>query len=74
MIARNRHMKEGRASCALVLLGALLILARATASSIGFRQIEIPDLPGKPLSIGVWYPSSSPLLPTLSSLFARWLL
>ena len=42
----------------VVAIGLLLLLVRASASEVGFRQIQVPDVPGKPLAAGVWYPSS----------------
>ncbi len=37
----------------------LLFTLRAWATNVGFQQIEIPDLPGKPLTTGIWYPTNS---------------
>ena len=36
---------------------ALLVFAGPSAADAGFRQIDVPDLPGRPLTIGIWYPS-----------------
>lgn len=44
---------------AVAVVAALLIRVCSSAADVGFRQIEIPDSPGKPLAIGIWYPSSS---------------
>lgn len=43
----------------VAVLGALLIVVRASAADVGFRQVQVPDPPSKPLAIGIWYPSSS---------------
>ena len=43
----------------VAVVAALLIPICSTAADVGFRQIEIPDPPSKPLAIGIWYPSSS---------------
>jgi len=39
-------------------IGLLLFFGRAAASQAGFRQLQVPDPPGKPLVVGIWYPSS----------------
>jgi predicted dienelactone hydrolase len=39
-------------------IGVLLLFGRASASEVGFRQLQVPDPPGKPLAAGIWYPSS----------------
>lgn len=39
-------------------IGLLLLFSRAAASEAGFRQLQVPDPPGKPLAVGIWYPSS----------------
>ena len=44
---------------AVAIVAALVILVCSSAADVGFRQIEIPDPPSKPLAIGIWYPSSS---------------
>jgi len=44
---------------AFAIVAALLIGVCSTGADVGFRQIEIPDPPRKPLAIGIWYPSSS---------------
>lgn len=38
---------------------ALLVFAGSSAAGAGFRQIDVPDLPGRPLTIGIWYPTSA---------------
>ena len=37
---------------------ALLAFASSPAPAAGFRQIDVPDPPGRPLIIGIWFPSS----------------
>jgi|SRR4029453_15276505 hypothetical protein len=44
---------------AVAVVAAILILVCSFAADVGFRQIEIPDPPSKPLAIGISYPSSS---------------
>src|SRR5215510_7646801 len=36
-----------------------LVLAKACVASVGFQQLTVPDPNGKPLSVGIWYPSQS---------------
>ena len=43
----------------VVVLGAFLSVARASDLSVGFCQIRIPDPPGKPLSVALWYPTGA---------------
>ena len=35
----------------------LTILAAPALATVGFQQVSVPDPKGKPLSVGVWYPS-----------------
>jgi predicted dienelactone hydrolase len=43
------------------LLAALAALAAAPAvANVGYMHLEIPDPTGKPLEIGIWYPSDAP--------------
>ena len=44
---------------ALALLTVLLIFACFSVADVGFQQIQVPDPPTKPLTTGIWYPSSS---------------
>jgi predicted dienelactone hydrolase len=59
MVAMDGYLRRGCMRFSVAVLGVLLILARASPIDIGFRQIQVPDPPGKPLTIGIWYPSSS---------------
>lgn len=38
---------------------ALVLFAGSSAAAAGFRQIDVPDPPGRPLTIGIWFPSSA---------------
>lgn len=38
---------------------ALLVFSSSYAAAAGFRQIDVPDPPGRPLTIGIWFPSSA---------------
>lgn len=40
-------------------VAALLLFAGSSAAGAGFRQIDVPDPPGRPLTIGIWFPSSA---------------
>ncbi|HKW63980.1 MAG TPA: dienelactone hydrolase family protein [Candidatus Acidoferrum sp.] len=44
---------------AVAIVVTLLVFAGSSAPSPGFRQIDIPDPPGKPITIGIWYPSNA---------------
>jgi predicted dienelactone hydrolase len=44
---------------AVAVVAAILIPVCSFAADVGFRQIEIPDPPSKPLAVGISYPSSS---------------
>lgn len=50
------------------LVGALLVYALSNAlytkRPVGFAMVEAPDPPGKPIPIGVWYPTDARPLPT----------
>ena len=38
---------------------ALLLFASSSAAAAGFRQIDVPDPPGRPLTIGIWFPTNA---------------
>lgn len=38
---------------------ALLFLGKAASASVGFQETSIPDPHGKPIAVGIWYPSSA---------------
>src|SRR5882762_4193864 len=35
----------------------VLMFAKASAGTVGFQQVTVPDPEGKPLAVGIWYPS-----------------
>ena len=35
----------------------VLMFAKASAGSVGFQQVTVPDPEGKPIEVGIWYPS-----------------
>src|SRR5262245_26896211 len=39
---------------------AIFIFVRSSPAAVGFQQMEVPDPPNKPLTIGIWYPTISP--------------
>lgn len=43
----------------VTLVVALLVFAGSCEGAVGFQQMEVPDPPSKPLTIGIWYPSVS---------------
>jgi predicted dienelactone hydrolase len=44
---------------AVAVLAALLTAVAASGTYIGFRQIQVPDPPSKPLPVAIWYPTNS---------------
>jgi len=38
---------------------ALLVFSSSSAAAAGFRQIDVPDPPGRPLTIGIWFQSAA---------------
>ena len=36
-----------------------LLCAGSCCASVGFQQVTVPDNQGKPLAVGIWYPSKS---------------
>ncbi|HKF49456.1 MAG TPA: dienelactone hydrolase family protein [Terracidiphilus sp.] len=41
------------------LAAAGLWFARLCFGSVGFQEVTVPDPPGKPIAVGIWYPSSA---------------
>ncbi len=35
----------------------VVMFAKASAGTVGFQQVTVPDPEGKPLAVGIWYPS-----------------
>jgi predicted dienelactone hydrolase len=54
-----------------VLLMFALVLARASDASVGFQQVTVPDTEGKPLSVGIWYPSDGQPSPQPLAMFIQ---
>lgn len=55
----GRWPGSGFMRVAIAVFGLILLVIPACAVDVGFRQIEVPDPPGKPLTLGIWYPSSA---------------
>jgi predicted dienelactone hydrolase len=49
----------------------LLFFARVPPASVGFEQVSVPDPEGKPLVVGVWYPSDAQPSPHPVGLFSQ---
>lgn len=43
---------------------ALLILLSGAARAVGFQYLTIPDESGRPIEVGIWYPSAASPIPT----------
>jgi predicted dienelactone hydrolase len=41
------------------LVVAFLLLARSSFGSIGYQEVTVPDSQGKPIAVGIWYPSDA---------------
>src|SRR5262249_49201892 len=52
-------------------IGLLLLLGRASASEAGFRRLQVPDAPGKPVAAGIWYPSNGQASTQVVGLFQQ---
>jgi predicted dienelactone hydrolase len=44
---------------AVVCFAITLLLAQAPVGTVGFQQVTMPDPAGKPLAVGIWYPSDA---------------
>jgi predicted dienelactone hydrolase len=44
----------------IVALVIALLFARASFGAVGFQQVTVPDDQGKPIVVGIWYPSNTP--------------
>jgi predicted dienelactone hydrolase len=58
----------------LILALAALVLALAPAAyagGVGFEELQIPDGADKPLTVGVWYPTDAPGVPTPLGAFVQ---
>src|ERR1700730_18336051 len=43
----------------IVALVIALLFARSSFGAVGFQQVTIPDPQGKPIAVGIWYPSDT---------------
>ncbi|HUZ14052.1 MAG TPA: dienelactone hydrolase [Caulobacteraceae bacterium] len=49
---------------ALVLCVLVIVVAPAWAGTVGFQKLALPNPGGKPLTVGIWYPSDAAARPT----------
>jgi predicted dienelactone hydrolase len=40
-----------------VFVAIMLMFAKASAGTVGFQQVAVPDPEGRPIEVGIWYPS-----------------
>jgi predicted dienelactone hydrolase len=52
-------------------IAMLLILAQRPSGTVGFQQMTVPDPEGKPLVVGIWYPSEGQASPQLLGMFSQ---
>lgn len=48
-----------------------LIPAAARAQNVGFEEVKVPNGTGKPLIVGIWYPTDAPAAPHRLSTFTQ---
>ncbi len=48
-----------------------VLLSKSCFGSVGFQRITIPDPHGKPIAVGIWYPSHAPSSPQPLGLFSQ---
>ncbi|MEZ2132834.1 MULTISPECIES: alpha/beta hydrolase family protein [unclassified Sinorhizobium] len=53
-------------------IGLLLAMA-SSAAAAGFQSVTVPDADDKPLNVGVWYPTNSPLAKKVSNVAGQFL-
>lgn len=53
------------------LMALLAILFASPAFAVGFQYLSIPDDTGRPIEIGIWYPSRSDVAPTTVGMVAQ---
>ncbi len=59
-----------RVSLFASLLGVFISFS-AVAAEVGFQSVSVPDLPGSPLAIGIWYPASAVPSDRMLNLFTQ---
>src|SRR6185369_6515652 len=56
----------------IVLTAALgLVAFIPSAEAVGFQQVSVPDAVDRSLSVGIWYPSASPMLKRPLELYSQ---
>jgi predicted dienelactone hydrolase len=52
-------------------VAAAVLLSCNARAAVGFEQVNFPDPPGKPLTVGIWYPSDDSPSPQALALFTQ---
>jgi len=55
----------------ITVLAITLLFARSSFGSIGFQEATVPDFQGKPIAVGIWYPSNAQASPHPLDLFTQ---
>lgn len=55
----------------IAVFAAAVLLATPSFGSVGFQQATVPDSQGKPIAVGIWYPSDAPAAPHPLDLFTQ---
>jgi hypothetical protein len=45
-------------SLAACCIAMMMLFAQGMPETAGFQQVTVPDPSGKPLNVGIWYPSN----------------
>jgi predicted dienelactone hydrolase len=54
-----------------ILFAIALLFAKPLCAAVGFQQVTIPDLQGKPIAAGIWYPTSAQPSPHPLGMFSQ---
>ncbi len=55
----------------VVLFAIALLFARSSFGSVGFQKANVPDSQGRPIAVGIWYPSNAQPSPQPLGLFSQ---
>src|ERR1700734_3655576 len=55
----------------VVLFAMALLFARSSFGSVGFQKAAVPDSQGRPIAVGIWYPSNAQPSPQPLGLFSQ---
>jgi predicted dienelactone hydrolase len=73
LFAPSTHASKFVAAFALALAASLgpVLAFGSLAEAVGFQQVSIPDAVDRPLSLGIWYPSASPVVQSSLELYSQ---